>query len=68
MIDTESSTWLTIAAWLDNELAKAREANDDPKKDVAETAALRGRIHALKRLKALPDELEAARLAEMIDD
>lgn len=68
MIDTESSTWRVVDAWLDTEIAKARESNDDPKRDAIETAALRGRIQALKRLKALPEELETARQAEMSDD
>jgi len=58
MIDTQSSTWTEIRSRLELWLAEAREQNDDAELDAFETAALRGRIAALKDLLKLPERLE----------
>lgn len=62
MIDVQSTTWRVIDAWLQRELANAREHNDR-ELDPAQTAALRGRIAALKDLMALPESIERDRVA-----
>lgn len=49
-IDIYSDTWIFIERWAQEELSKAREANDSYKKNETETAVLRGRIKALKEL------------------
>ena len=56
MIDTTSLTWRSVAAWLDAEIADARERNDNPQPEDA-TAMLRGRLAALKDLRDLPERL-----------
>lgn len=62
MIDTQSTTWSTVAAWLDDEIRSARETNDRPL-PLEETIALRARIAVLKDLRELPDRIAAANAA-----
>lgn len=62
MIDVQSQTWRVIEAWLQKELADAREYNDRDL-DPAGTALVRGRIAALKDLMTLPERIERDRAA-----
>jgi hypothetical protein len=59
MIDTTSATWKTVAAWLEAELAVAREKNDMHMPD-EHTIALRARIQVLKDLQQLPGRIQRA--------
>jgi len=53
-----STTWGFINQWAKRELAKARLDNDSLGLDEVATAALRGRIDALKDILSLPNEDE----------
>lgn len=55
--DLASSTWLKLVKYLDEQLATLRTKNDGLDNDATATAALRGRIAALKGLKALGEKL-----------
>lgn len=47
-------TWRFVEDWANKELKKCRERNDDANMSEQKTAALRGKISALKELLALP--------------
>lgn len=47
-------TWTKLLRHLDSEISRLRELNDDVALDATKTAALRGRIQALKDLRDLP--------------
>lgn len=47
-------TWDKLRKHLDSEISRLRELNDDVALDATKTAALRGRIQALKDLRDLP--------------
>lgn len=56
-IDPNSHTWRTIAAYLQERLARCRVKNDNDRLDTIATACLRGEIAAIKDLLALPDQV-----------
>lgn len=66
-MNTNEIEWDVVVRWAGEKIASAREANDNPSLDDIETALIRGRIRALKELIALPQSLEAARLAESVE-
>lgn len=55
-INKSSPTWLAVDKWISVELERLRRLNDSRKLTETHTQFLRGRIHALKGLKALPDK------------
>lgn len=59
MIDLLSPTWKSVDRHLRGQLERLREQNDNPKLAEHETAALRGRIAAIKDLLSLPAKLAA---------
>lgn len=63
-----SPTWAFIHTLASEELEKARIKNDNPALDLAATQYLRGRIHQLKGLLALPAEKRNAEIKFRPDD
>lgn len=47
---------IKVRDWLDAEVGKLRQDNDNPKLDATQTAAVRGKIEMGKRLRALLTE------------
>jgi hypothetical protein len=60
VIDTHSSAWRHVEKWANQELSKAQTGNENVKLDAIATAALRGRIKALKDLLAMPTKTAAS--------
>jgi hypothetical protein len=46
----ETTTWQQVAAWLEEEIERMRDRNEDPKLSSESTATLRGEIRAYRRL------------------
>lgn len=57
--DWMSPTWQRLRAHIEQRIAILRMQNDDPTKDAAQTAALRGQIKELKSLLRLPESAPA---------
>lgn len=53
--ERQSPLWQKVVAFLENQLKIARAKNDNAALTEQETAAIRGRIHALKAMIALGD-------------
>lgn len=53
-LETSSETWGFVSQWAEKEIARLRESNDSIMVDELKTAAIRGRIKALKDLLDLP--------------
>jgi protein-disulfide isomerase len=56
MIDTNSTTWKTVVAYLHDQVQQERERNDGAL-DAEKTTHLRGRIEAFKDVLALPQRI-----------
>lgn len=62
MIDPQSTTWRTIAAWLDTQIEGVRDQLEG-EVDATDTERLRGRVAALRDLRTLPEQLDNTRRA-----
>ena len=56
--DKNSPTWAFLMQWVEKNLDKLRIKNDIVSLEELQTAALRGEIKMLKRIKNIPEELK----------
>lgn len=59
--------WKQVDAWLRKKLDQERTKNDSPDLDDRQTGYTRGRIAMLKELLALPESIDKATRARMVE-
>lgn len=66
--EEDSANWHFIQHWLHTELARLHKANEAVSNTESETAAIRGQIRLVKKLLALPKDLQRRRDARAQDE
>ena len=55
-LDVHSATWAFVVGWANAEILSLRSKNDNPSNTEIQTAIIRGRIKAMKKLIDIPNE------------
>jgi hypothetical protein len=63
IFDSMSSNWQFVVGYIDMRIEKLRKSNDNISLDRDKTLIIRGQIDELKRLKKLPENIQAGRIS-----